>query len=90
VPHTLDRVAPSRVHGRRDACHRCGWTQELAKVDRKLRAQFSSVAHFRWLCDECIDDLTAEQPVPVETHGLTSALQRFLPEHRSPEHRSVA
>jgi hypothetical protein len=83
VPHTLDSVASPRVHARRDACHRCGWTQELVKVDRRQRAQFSSAARYRWMCDECIDDLTADQPVAVASHGLSSALQRFLPEHRS-------
>lgn len=43
---------------RQAACHRCGWTRVLTRIGRKERALVGSGRSYRWLCDECLTDLT--------------------------------
>jgi hypothetical protein len=40
-------------------CHRCGWTDELTKVDRHQRALLGAERHVRLLCDDCRAELAA-------------------------------
>ena len=50
-------------HQRFGTCHRCGWDQPLQKVGRRFAAFRRTAADgirggLRWLCDECVADLT--------------------------------
>jgi hypothetical protein len=40
-------------------CHRCGWTDELTRVDRHQRALLGAERHVRLLCDDCRTELAA-------------------------------
>ena len=78
---------------RQGNCHHCGWNQPLRKVtgQEAARIRRSSVAGprtgLRWLCDECIADLTSVQ------HGervLVHADSIRLVPATPARHRSVA
>jgi hypothetical protein len=80
-------------HPRQGACHNCGWTQPLRKVTGSeaalIRHNARSDPRFglRWLCEECIVDLTsAEQAQPVPAHAGAFRLLSPVPAR----HRSVA
>ena len=79
-------------HRRHGACQHCGWTDSLQKVTRHQAAQMrhgglSLRFGFRWLCDDCISDLSgANQEGRV---AVISGLDRPL-SASSAGHRSVA
>jgi hypothetical protein len=52
----------AHAHTRHADCHRCGWNQPLTRVTRRQRAEFHSKESFRWLCDDCLVELTAASP----------------------------
>ena len=66
-------VSQDGIHRRHGACQHCGWTDSLQKVTRHQAAEMRRSGHglrlgFRWICDDCISDLTAadqERPVSV-------------------------
>ena len=86
-------VSVFRHNGREGSCHRCGWTTALRTVTRKEAAAIRRTpaarlrTGFRWLCEECIADLT-----PVEqSEGILVHAHSFRPKvATAPQHRSVA
>jgi len=64
-------VGQDRIHRRHGACRHCGWTDSLQKVTRHQAAELRRSGHslrlgFRWICDDCLSDLTgADQQRPV-------------------------
>ena len=56
---------------REAACHRCGWNQPVRKIGRAERAQLGAGHQFRWLCDDCVRDLTsAGHQEPAKTAAV--------------------
>ena len=86
------------THRRLGACHQCGWTQNLRKVtgEEAVVIRNSSVtgprSGLRWLCGDCITDLTTvhgDEPVP--THAGSLSLAAAYARHRAQARsRSVA
>jgi hypothetical protein len=81
------------LHGRHGTCHRCGWDQPLRKVTGRIPAEFRRVsgdslrARLRWLCDECVADLTtAGRDRPAQVAGA----HLHLVATGTPRQRSVA
>ncbi|MGH9206594.1 MAG: hypothetical protein ACRD1G_08565, partial [Acidimicrobiales bacterium] len=70
----------------RGTCHRCGWTDVLTRVDRRLRATLGSARQFRLLCDDCVNDLRVSLDSPrlmartraVVTHPLRREAYRSV------------
>jgi hypothetical protein len=57
-----DRNSPRRA----GACHRCGWAQPLYKVGRSQRPLQHADRTCRWICADCIDDISLQvQPSPA-------------------------
>jgi hypothetical protein len=78
---------------RQGQCHNCGWNQSLHKVTGSEAALIHRNARggprfgLRWLCEECVLDLTSSEPVqPVPTHAGSFRLRMPAPVR----HRSVA
>lgn len=42
-------------------CHRCGWAGAIGKVRRRDRKVLKVGRQYRWLCQECTDDLLRMQ-----------------------------
>ncbi len=42
-------------------CHRCGWAGATGKVRRRDRKVLKVGKEYRWLCQECTDDLLRVQ-----------------------------
>ena len=42
-------------------CHRCGWAGAIGKVRRHDRKVLKVGRPYRWLCQECTDDLLRVQ-----------------------------
>ena len=63
TPGSVDPATygPRRPRGQ---CQRCGWTDALRKVRRHHRSALGADRHMRFLCDECIGDLSAAAEVP--------------------------
>ena len=80
-PHIND------VDKHRGRCHRCGWTDAVAKVTRRQRALFGSDNRFRQLCDECASDLIAAADTP---RVLARARSVVIHPLRRETYRSVA
>jgi len=85
-------VSQDGIHRRHGACQHCGWTDSVQKVTRHQAAEMRRHGHglrfgFRWICDDCVNDLTGvgqERRVTV-----SSGLDRLV--SASPAgHRSVA
>jgi hypothetical protein len=56
---------------REAACHRCGWNQPVRKIGRAERAQLGAGHQFRWLCDDCVRDLSsAGKHEPAQTSAV--------------------
>jgi hypothetical protein len=53
-----DTVLNSGSHRPIADCHRCGWKQELRRVGRRDRRVIGALQGHRWICDDCITDLT--------------------------------
>jgi hypothetical protein len=63
---TANTLVRNGTHRREAPCHRCGWTQPLSRLDRREQLRLATTEHYRWLCDDCVTDLTAtgsQQPV---------------------------
>jgi len=61
----LDIDSYRNDHDRFGACHRCGWTQHLEKVNHSRRGMLHADRTCRWVCAECIHDLSASAPIHV-------------------------
>lgn len=78
---------------RQGNCHHCGWNQSLRKVTGREAAQIRHEAvagprtGLRWLCEECIADLTSvKYGERVLLHSDSIRQASATPAH----HRSVA
>jgi hypothetical protein len=61
-------------HQREAACHRCGWNQPVRKIGRAERAQLGAGHQFRWLCDDCVRDLSSGgTPERVKTGAVKAS-----------------
>ena len=80
---TSNTLVRSGTNRREAACHRCGWTQPLAKVSRSEQLRLGADQRFRWLCDDCLTELTGAHEL------VTTAAASYEPEHAA-RHRSVA
>ena len=67
-------------------CHRCGWTDELTRVDRHERSQLGIERHVRLLCDDCRTDLAAAAKASHPATGSRSDKETA----RGGAYRSVA
>jgi len=64
-PHGRDKGKTMRIargqsgaiRRERRACHRCGWTADVEMVSRRGNRSLGISTAFRWLCDDCCDDL---------------------------------
>jgi hypothetical protein len=56
---TSNTLVSNGTHRREAPCHRCGWTQPLSRLDRHQQISLATTERYRWLCDECVTDLTA-------------------------------
>jgi hypothetical protein len=56
---TSNTLVRNGTHRREAPCHRCGWTQPLSRLDRHQQISLATTERYRWLCDECVTDLTA-------------------------------
>lgn len=54
----------------RRPCHRCGWKANVQKMSRRGNRSFGVGTAFRWLCDDCCDDLGVHRAT-VGTTGVT-------------------
>jgi hypothetical protein len=86
-------VRRDATHMRQGACHSCGWNQSLRKVSGQQAASFRRATSDnprvspRWLCDDCIADLTAvEHELPAPVYAGVARLVTAGPVR----HRSVA
>jgi hypothetical protein len=85
-------VSQDGIHRRHGACQHCGWTDSLQKATRRQAAEMRRSGHtlrlgFRWICDDCISDLTgADQERPVTVGSGPDRLVSAAPA----VHRSVA
>jgi hypothetical protein len=74
-------------------CHRCGWSQPLARVRGRRnsaamkRASDGVALGRRWLCEECLVALRADEPVRPQPVAATIVDHRTK---RSTKIRSVA
>lgn len=80
-------TADHPVQACRGACHRCGWTDALTRVDRRQRATLGSGRHFRMLCDDCVNDLRASMDSPYLMARTRAVVAHPL---RREAYRSVA
>ena len=78
---------------RQGNCHNCGWNQSLRKVtgqesaDIRRHAAAGPRTGLRWLCEECIADLTTVGPRErVLVHGNAGRPVSAI----AARHRSVA
>jgi hypothetical protein len=65
-------------------CHRCGWAGAIGKVRRRDRKALKVDRRYRWLCQECTDDLLRMQ----ESTESTPAVGAGRP--KPARHRRVA
>jgi len=80
-----DTPQSSRGDGHVADCHRCGWRQELHHVSARSRRSNESLKGYRWICDDCMADLTSVAPAQAVATG--SAQQPLV---LQATHRSVA
>lgn len=55
---TSNTLVANKTHRRDAPCHRCGWTQPLLRIERREQVRLSSTERYRWLCDDCVRELT--------------------------------
>ena len=85
-------VSQDGIHRRQGTCQHCGWTDSLQKATRPQAAEMRRRGHslhfgFRWICDDCLSDLTgADQERRAAVSSGTGRLVSASPAG----HRSVA
>jgi hypothetical protein len=91
MSHATDR--DTTQYQRYGRCHRCGWSQPLARV--RGRRNFAAMKQAtggvtlgcRWLCEECLVALRADEPFRPQPVAATIVDHRTK---RSTKIRSVA
>ncbi len=51
-------------------CHRCGWKADVQKLSRRGNKSLGIGTGFRWLCEDCCDDLGVHR-AKVSTTNVT-------------------
>jgi hypothetical protein len=83
---TTTETTENSSHRRQADCHRCGWNQSVRKIGRAEQAQLGTGNQFRWLCDDCVRDLSS---VGTQDRANTSAVKDSASE-QARSSRSVA
>src|ERR1019366_8349618 len=85
----LDIDSYRNDYDRFGACHRCGWTRHLEKINHSRRGVLHADRTCRWVCAECIHDLSASATIHrcrvVRSHWI--AWPAGSPIMRAPESR---
>lgn len=76
-----ERVQSDTTQGARRPCHRCGWKADLHKMSRRGNKSLGIRRAFRWLCDDCCDDLVVYR-AEVDRTDVTLEKQKVQVDRR--------